>query len=93
MESCFSWCCVPPSHKTAWMQEVPRASLPTPTGTTVSLAASTILDPCFYTPGAGGGGGGVGPAGAGNPSQEIHLALSLPTQPGPKLPGTRIQMV
>lgn len=30
MEFCFAWCCVPPiSHKTAWMREVPRPSLPT----------------------------------------------------------------
>lgn len=30
MEFCFAWCCMPPiSHKTAWMREVPRPSLPT----------------------------------------------------------------
>lgn len=73
MEFCFSWCYVLPSHKTAWMREVPGPSVPTPAGTTVSQAASTILAPCFYTPGEWGGE---------NPSQEIHPALFLPTQPG-----------
>lgn len=71
MEFFFSRCYVLPSHKTAWMWVVPRPSLPTRTETTVSLAASTILAPCFYTPGR-------------NPSQEIHPALFLPTQPVPK---------
>lgn len=73
MESCFSWCCVPSSHKTAWMQEVPRASLPTPTGTTVSLAASTILAPCFYTPRGRGQERGT------RPKRSI---LFFPCQPG-----------
>lgn len=68
MEFCFSGWYVLLSHKTAWMRVVPRPSLPTRTGTSVSRAASTILDPRFYTPGR-------------NPSQEIQPALFLPTQP------------
>jgi hypothetical protein len=71
IEFCFSQCYVLPSHNTAWMQVVPRPSLPTRTGTTVSLAASTILAPCFYTPER-------------NISQETHPALFMLTQPVPK---------
>lgn len=65
------------------MQEVPRALLPTPSGTTVSLAASTILAPCFYTPRRGQGEEPV-----------LESILFFPCQPGqaPKLPAL-IQVV
>lgn len=69
MEFCFSRCYVLPSHKMD--ASVPRPSLPTATGITVSLAASTIAAPCFYTPER-------------NPSQEIHSVLFLPTESAPK---------
>ncbi|EDL19876.1 mCG147660 [Mus musculus] len=41
--------CAPITHD-CLDASMPRPPLPTSAGTTVSLAASTILAPCFYTP-------------------------------------------
>lgn len=64
-EFCLSPCQVPLLTRLPG-SKVPRPSLPTQTGT-ISLAARTILAPCFYIPGR-------------NSPQEIHPALFLSTQ-------------